>query len=395
MDFASNLLTLVVIIAFTIYMTLVLSKNSASKTEGDIEKYSTAPKKTQNPGLMKSDFVLYNIKEGLILLDVNKKILNINKPAVKLLQGSDKFDYKDKNIIFLSRNHEILQLVDEAYTNGNVAKTVQIGSSYVKLYLNPIHEDTRLIGIMCLLIDDTLSFNQELTKRRFTANISHELKTPLTAIKGYADILCSMDVSLKESKQFAAKIKKSADQMTILINNIIKLSSLDENATGFAKTILDLSSIVRNCVSNQVPNAEFKKVSLDLDVDDEIVFFANEELVSEMISNLISNAIRYNYEKGKVKVVLSKLDNTSVLSISDTGQGIPEKYLNRIFDRFFVVDKSRSKQSGGSGIGLCIVKHIAQIYNIEIKVTSVEGKGSVFTLIFPKVDTKDYNSQYD
>ena len=114
MDFASNLLTLVVIIAFTIYMTLVLSKNSASKTEGDIEKHSTAPKKTQNPGLMKSDFVLYNIKEGLILLDVNKKILNINKPAVKLLQGSDKFDYKDKKIIFLSRNHEILQLVDEA-----------------------------------------------------------------------------------------------------------------------------------------------------------------------------------------------------------------------------------------------------------------------------------------
>ncbi|MCM1286302.1 MAG: ATP-binding protein [Acetobacter sp.] len=221
-------------------------------------------------------------------------------------------------------------------------------------------------------------------KKQFTANVSHELKTPLTSIAGYAELIETGIAREEDVKPFASTIRKQALRLVTLSEDIIQLSQMDENEdneVSFSST--DIYDTADRCIKALSINAKLRNVDLTLEGESTFIK-ANPTLLEEMIYNLCDNAIRYNKENGSVKVSIFSEADSTILSVSDTGIGIEEKYHERIFERFFRVDKSRSKETGGTGLGLAIVKHIAQIHNAQLKVDSAIEKGTNISIIFKK-----------
>lgn len=221
-------------------------------------------------------------------------------------------------------------------------------------------------------------------KKQFTANVSHELKTPLTSIAGYAELIETGIAREEDVKPFASTIRKQALRLVALSEDIIQLSQMDENEdseVSFSST--DIYETADRCIKALSINAKLKNVDMTLEGESTFIK-ANSTLLEELIYNLCDNAIRYNKENGSVKVSISSTEDSTILSVSDTGIGIEEKYQERIFERFFRVDKSRSKETGGTGLGLAIVKHIVQIHNAQLKVDSIIEKGTNISIIFKK-----------
>lgn len=217
-------------------------------------------------------------------------------------------------------------------------------------------------------------------RQDFTANVSHELKTPLTAISGYAELMETHMVDATQEEHFVREIRKSAQRLLSLINDIIRLSELDRTDQEESFEILDLSEIVADCVSNLQVNADQKNVRLEYQ-GSPCTIRVNKEMMRELADNLIQNAIRYNNEGGSVRI---KVDSEDVpeFVVEDTGIGIPKAEQDRVFERFYRVDKSRSKATGGTGLGLAIVKHIVEIHDAKITLESEPGKGSTFRVTF-------------
>lgn len=212
-------------------------------------------------------------------------------------------------------------------------------------------------------------------RQDFTANVSHELKTPLTAISGYAELIENNMVDSEKQIKFAGDIKKNADRLVVLINDIIRLSELDHSEAGVNFTKQNLYEVAKERVELLQNNAAKKNVSLSLSGTDTFVL-SNRGMLIELLDNLIQNAIRYNEPGGKVIVEISKNNNDTVLTVKDTGIGIPEEDKDRIFERFYRVDKSRSRETGGTGLGLAIVKHIVELHDGKIELDSTLGKGT-------------------
>lgn len=220
-------------------------------------------------------------------------------------------------------------------------------------------------------------------KKEFTANISHELKTPLTSIAGYAELIENGMAKPEDVKPFAGTIRKQALRLVSLTEDIIQLSQLDEMDSKEAFESVELSDIAERCVQSLEMNARTKNVKL-IQKCEPCRVYGNPPLLEELVYNLIDNAIRYNKENGEVTVSTATSENKVFLTVEDTGIGIPQKYQSRIFERFFRVDKSRSKETGGTGLGLAIVKHIAQTHNATINLYSVEDVGTTIQIEFPK-----------
>ncbi len=218
-------------------------------------------------------------------------------------------------------------------------------------------------------------------RQEFTANVSHELKTPLTAISGYAELIGSGMTNAADTRHFADEIHRSAERLQALINDIIKLSELDSTDRQFETEPLDLAEMVTECLESLKVAAERQEVTLlQAGVPAEIM--GNRTLIEELIYNLCSNAIRYNKKGGNVTVTTEYQEGHAVLRVKDTGIGIPKEHQGRIFERFYRVDKSRSKSTGGTGLGLAIVKHIIAQHNAQIKLISEEGKGTEMIVTF-------------
>lgn len=221
-------------------------------------------------------------------------------------------------------------------------------------------------------------------KKQFTANVSHELKTPLTSIAGYAELIETGMAQEADVKPFAGIIRKQALRLVSLSEDIIQLSQLDESdRETITFSSVDLYDTAKKCVEALSINAKLKNIALTLKGESTFIR-ANAPLLEELVYNLCDNAIRYNKENGSVDVEIEKNDSGAVLTVRDTGIGIEEKYQQRVFERFFRVDKSRSKATGGTGLGLAIVKHIAEIHGADIKVNSVLGQGTAISVTFPK-----------
>lgn len=221
-------------------------------------------------------------------------------------------------------------------------------------------------------------------KKQFTANVSHELKTPLTSIAGYAELIETGMASEPDIKPFASIIRKQALRLVTLSEDIIQLSQLEENDGGkIAFSSIDLFEVTQRCVQMLSVNTRAKGIKMTLEGENTFIR-ANSSLLEELVYNLCDNAIRYNKENGTVAIKIIPDENGAVLSVTDTGIGIDEKYQERVFERFFRVDKSRSKATGGTGLGLAIVKHIAQIHGAQIKVDSILGEGTAISVYFQK-----------
>ena len=224
---------------------------------------------------------------------------------------------------------------------------------------------------------------REELRQQFTANVSHELKTPLTSISGFAEILKEGGTDEKTTKDFAGTIYDESQRMITLVNDIIKLSKLDEKSISLEKEALSLREITREAMEVISPLAEKKNVSLNLAGDSGLINGVRP-VIYEMVYNLIDNAVKYNKDNGIVSIKIETISESHrvILTVQDNGIGIPEREKERIFERFYRIDKSRSRQPGGTGLGLSIVKHAARYHNASILVNSKEGEGSTFTVIF-------------
>lgn len=218
-------------------------------------------------------------------------------------------------------------------------------------------------------------------RQDFTANVSHELKTPLTAISGYAELLDGGMVGEEQQKHFYQEIRKNADRLLALINDIIRLSDLDRKGHELSFGVIDLYEVVKECMDELTVNAKQRNVNISLDGESCNVH-GIKDMLKELVENLAQNAIRYNNAGGKVWVSVTKRDGRSVLTVKDNGIGIPASEQERIFERFYRVDKSRSKATGGTGLGLAIVKHIVEIHDAKIELDSAPGVGTTISVLF-------------
>ena len=218
-------------------------------------------------------------------------------------------------------------------------------------------------------------------RQDFTANVSHELKTPLTAISGYAELLDGGMVGEEQQKHFYQEIRKNADRLLALINDIIRLSDLDRKGHELSFGVIDLFEVVKECMDELTVNAKQRNVNISLDGESCNVH-GSKDMLKELVENLAQNAIRYNNAGGKVWVSVTKRDGRSVLTVKDNGIGIPASEQQRIFERFYRVDKSRSKATGGTGLGLAIVKHIVEIHDAKIELDSAPGVGTAISVMF-------------
>lgn len=218
-------------------------------------------------------------------------------------------------------------------------------------------------------------------RQDFTANVSHELKTPLTAISGYAELLEGGMVAKEQQKHFYAEIRKNAERLLALINDIIKLSELDRNGHRLEFEDIDLYEVAAECMGELSVNARQRNISITLD-GEECHIRGNRDMIKELIENLAQNAIRYNYADGMVGISVMNRDGSTLLLVKDNGIGIPAAEQQRVFERFYRVDKSRSKATGGTGLGLAIVKHIVEIHDAKIELDSALGVGTTVTVVF-------------
>ena len=316
------------------------------------------------------------MNEGFILLDKHGSVKLINDFALKLF-GKDLSTVKGRFFTNLVKNETFEDTVKKALDSQRSNAVFETDNSYYRIYCSPIMHGNIFGGVIILLFDVTGTYQSEKMRREFSANVSHELKTPLTSINGYAQIISNGLANNSDIPEFAGKIAKESNRLMMLIEDILRLSNLDEGAPQEPMTEFSAKEAVSEVLSSLCEKAEKRNISISCDGGD-FKINSNKTQVIELIYNLCDNAIKYNKENGSVTVTISE----NAIVISDTGIGIPKEYTERIFERFFRVDKSHSKKVDGTGLGLSIVKHIAKQNNIEISVDSRVGEGSKFTVLF-------------
>ncbi|MDD3350209.1 MAG: ATP-binding protein [Eubacteriales bacterium] len=322
-----------------------------------------------------------NMKEGLILIDAEGLILSVNQSALALFHGGSSVT-EGRHISNLNRDSGLQKAVDSALAGVTAEEILSLGSKLFQLHANPVFEQSRIKGAVLLLLDVTKERESEKMRREFSANVSHELKTPLTAISGFAELLRDGLVKQEDIASFGGKIFEEAARLIALINDIIKLSELDENDVLLPKERMDLRETAEAVLSRLEPLA--KKNGITLRMEAEVTWINGvPRLLDELIYNLCENAIKYNRKNGSVFIKLRPEGKQAVLSVEDTGLGIPEEEIGRIFERFYRVDKSHSKETGGTGLGLSIAKHIAAYHGGELLCKSIFGEGTVMTARFP------------
>lgn len=327
----------------------------------------------------KIDTLIQNMSEGFILIDMDKNVLMINHSATKFI-GAEKDEISGGSINEYSRNETVIDCVESAINGEGKSGDMTIKGRILQIITNPVYSNGRQNGVICLMIDVSAKKKAEKMRREFTANVTHELKTPLTSISGYAEIIASGLAKPDDIQGFAGKIHKESGRLLTLIGDIMELSKLDERSADEDFTEVDLSAIAYEVAEDLRANAEKSDVTITVEAEKTIISGIRNQLY-ELIYNLCDNAIRYNLPQGSVKISIKNCADNAVIKVSDTGIGIPEKHHKRIFERFYRVDKSRSKETGGTGLGLAIVKHIAEFHGGKVTLESSES-GTTFTITF-------------
>jgi two-component system phosphate regulon sensor histidine kinase PhoR len=323
--------------------------------------------------------LIENMAEGFILIDVDKKVLMSNYSASKLL-GADDDGVIDKTLIAFSRNEVLNDCVDKALSGESKNGDTTVKGRALQIITNPVYSNGEKNGAICLIIDVSAKKKAEKMRREFTANVTHELKTPLTSISGYAEIIASGLVKPDDIPNFANKIHKESGRLLSLISDIMELSQLDEKFSDEEFAPVDLAGVAAEVAEDLRSNAEKHGITIAVDTKTAVIN-GNRNQIYELIYNLCDNAIRYNRENGSVKIITGDDNEHPFVKVADTGIGIPEKHHKRVFERFYRVDKSRSKETGGTGLGLAIVKHITERHGGEISLESSE-QGTTFTARF-------------
>lgn len=322
-----------------------------------------------------------NLNEGLVLLNDRGIILSINKTASRLLSISTFCIGKD--ILLLNNSLPLQELLRVARSGKHSEMAMCLGGTEHQINASPVVSDGLVTGIALLIFDVSEKEKAEKMRREFTANVSHELKTPLHSISGYAELMKNGIVKQEDLREFSERIYTEAQRMIALVDDIIKLSCLDEGMEEMKWEDTDMNVLAEETIRTLQPLADAKKVMLTWE-GSPAGMRGIPQLLEGIIYNLCDNAIKYNRENGSVSLEVKDVGDYIVLSVSDTGIGIAEEHTGRVFERFYRVDKSHSKEVGGTGLGLSIVKHAAKIHNAQIELQSVVDGGTTVTAKFPK-----------
>lgn len=326
----------------------------------------------------KFNTITTNMNEGLILLDKESRIVFINQSCKNIL-GAPSMQYIGKNISLFNRSQQLQNTVEKSMKGETHSEILKLDETTIQFFGNPVIQEGSIQGAVLFVLDITEKYKAEKMRREFSANVSHELKTPLTSISGYAELMQNGMVQPQDIPQFAGKIYKEAARLISLVEDIIKISRLDEKDARTTKELVDLYEISSEIIERLLPVAERNMVTLHLE-GSPVKMVAVRAMMLDLIYNLCENGIKYNRQGGKVTISISEEDQHPVIRVSDTGIGIPSKYQERIFERFYRIDKSHSKQTGGTGLGLSIVKHVVEYQGGYIEVHSTPDEGTEITI---------------
>lgn len=397
-----SLIALMVILAFSIYAISFVNKKSLTPINSEVAKLATLANEDYQdvtiddlPVVINSitnvldnkiheielqeqeiEAILNLLTQGVVVIDSNESLRFINDKAMKILDSNN--NLIGKNYLYLFRDTKLQKLILEVFKNhSQVNYLLNIDSCKINCNVTYLTEAKLNGGIIITLEDITKQANLEEEKRDFFQNASHELKSPLTSIIGYQQMICDNIVDSKDQIiNYSSKTLKEAKRMNNIIIDMLNLSSIEQNYQK-KQDIVKVDKALIEILDSLEDRIKARNISVITNIAKcEIV--GDAKLIDELILNLIDNAIKYNVDNGKIMITL----NTSTLTIEDTGIGISEEYQSRVFERFYRVDKGHSKEIGGTGLGLAIVKHICEIYQYELKLESTIGKGTKITIKF-------------
>lgn len=325
--------------------------------------------------------IIENMQEGLMVLDNEGHLLSYNHQAQQILNFNDHLKFQ--SILMVHQSFEVSNALHEAKSGKAIKQEMMLGDKCYQLISSPVMEQSQIVGVVMMIWDISEIHEREALRREFSANVSHELKTPLTSISGFAEIIQAGIAKEEDVKRFAGKIYDESKRLLHLVNDIIQLSELDEEGMAQKKEPCSLKSISEDVVEKLSNSAAKQNVKITTDLTD-LKVLGIYSVLHEMVYNIVENAIKYNKEKGEVKIKLKEKGDFVELLVKDTGIGIPFEMQERVFERFYRVDKSHSKEIGGTGLGLSIVKHGANIHHATIQLVSTLGKGTKISLAFPK-----------
>ncbi len=332
----------------------------------------------------KLETVFEHMTDGILVFDKNGNLLHYNRATSYLINIKDTSNFANtlgENI--LETYDELKDLVEQ----GTVVRTMVLGEKYLDLYFAKYKEELSAeLGVMCVIQDVTENKRMENLQKEFVANVSHELRTPITTIKTYSETLIdSFDHSDQAEVDFLRTINRESDRMTNIVTDLLSLAKLDNNKDELVISEVDLVSIVDGVYKNFSLIAKNVGKSIIFDKPEEAYMInVDVEKIEQVVKNIVSNAIKYTDSDGLIKIKIENDSDNYYVEISDNGFGIPKEDLPRIFERFYRVDKTRSREMGGTGLGLSIAKQLMQIHGGDIIVMSKQQKGSTFTLVFPK-----------
>ena len=321
-----------------------------------------------------------NMSEGLLVIDSESNVLTHNQAALRLLEIDE---IGPGGVFTLNRTKNFRDVVGKALNGERTESEITFDERNYELIASPVPQDGKIIGAVIVIIDVTESVKREQLRREFTSNVSHELKTPLTSISGFAEIMKSGGTPDATVIDFSTSIYEEAQRLITLVSDIMKISELDENSVQLDKENVDLLELSKDVLRRLKPYADKQGITLKIKGDTAQILGV-KKILDEMIYNLCDNAIKYNNHNGSVEVNIIESDESVEMSVSDTGIGIAQSEQNRIFERFYRVDKSHSKEIGGTGLGLSIVKHGAIYHNAEIDIESAVDHGTRITIKFKK-----------
>lgn len=319
-----------------------------------------------------------NMNEGFLVIDKNARVLSYNSAALRLL---DIDEASVENVLAFNRTRSFKEVTKKALNGERAESTEKSGGRTYSIIANSVYQSKKVIGAVIVIIDITEGAEREKLRREFTSNVSHELKTPLTSISGFAEMMKAGGTPDKTVVDFSTSIYDEAQRLISLVSDIMKISELDEGGISFDTEKVNLLSLANEVTDRLKPIAGRQGITLSVIGDDNYVM-GNRKILDEMLYNLCDNAIKYNKPSGGVDIIVTSSQNGVRLTVKDTGIGIPKTEQPRVFERFYRVDKSRSKSAGGTGLGLAIVKHGAMYHNARLHLESTEGKGTSVTLEF-------------
>ncbi|MCG3206110.1 MAG: Alkaline phosphatase synthesis sensor protein PhoR [Elusimicrobia bacterium] len=334
--------------------------------------------------------ILSNMMEGVVAVDTDGRVLFINQALADLFEF-DPAQAKGKHLLEVVRQNQLNVLLQ------NVLQDQKIRTDEVRAFnpdehifeaiAVPLIEKGEKVGALMVLHDVTRLRRLEQVRRDFVANVSHELRTPLAAIKGFAETLHAG--ALKDPKfgmDFVAAIEKQTDNMTALVEDLLDLTAIESGHQNPLKENLDLASVLQEVVEGMAPVAKRKKINIDFKIPEGLpLVFADKKHVKQIFNNLLDNALKFNFEGGRVELRAGVEGPQVKVTVTDSGLGIPAQDIPRIFERFYRVDKARSRAMGGTGLGLSIVKHLVEANGGTVTVSSSAGQGSSFTVLLPYI----------